>query len=119
MITMAYFVLGVGIGIIISEIKNWFFNRDLLDRATFRNPADYFYVQHMREEIKTQIDPLKTFRNLSPFKKKPKVDLKDVVAEDMKVQMEKQELGTKELEEREKKRIELRSQQIRMGTGAL
>ena len=112
---LACFALGMGLGIILTEIKNWFLNRDLLDRATFRNPADYIYIQHVREEMKKNSDPFATFRKLLPISKKKEPELKGKIQEDMKTQFEKQALDEKTISDHAKQWEEHRLKQLRMG----
>lgn len=109
------FSLGLGVGVILSSLKDWMLIRELLDRITFKNPSDYFYAQHMRKDEKSTMDRIKEYL---PLKKKPvavNVVPPSMVQEDMQKQVEKQELDEQETEKHRKLYEVQRKVQIAQG----
>jgi hypothetical protein len=59
---------GFGLGVLFASIKDHWLILDVLDRAFYKNPADYIYLKMMRKKLHNKPS---WFQKVLPLKKKP------------------------------------------------
>lgn len=82
---MNEFIIGFALGVLVTSLKDALLIRDLLDRATWKNPADYVYMVYMRKTVLGQVRD-KFWKWVMPkvWKKKEKGELtKEVIQADL------------------------------------
>lgn len=66
---LGYIGFGFGLGIIVCYLATWKEKRDLIDRITWHDPADFLLMKYNREQAE-QSKPSFSWTALKPLKKK-------------------------------------------------
>ena len=100
---IALFAIGFGLGVLLTTFKEMSERRDLLDRLSWRQPSDYFFMTYQR---KTLLKENSLLSKLNPFKKKKVVEIppgipisQEIIKKDIDKQMEAQEESGKHYRE--------------------
>src|SRR6185295_16276305 len=63
-----YIAIGFSLGVLLCKVENALLVRDLLDRISWRNPSDYYFMTYQRKN--RLIEPKKWWKNFWQPKKK-------------------------------------------------
>lgn len=112
MIEIGLIGLGFGLGVLLSEVRNSAREKDLLDRISWRNPEDYFFMKWQRDKAKDIKPKFKLPAVLSwPKKNDPRISLDpQKVEENLKEAIEKQTAAREEAKINYDKFIEFREE---------